>query len=137
MDFLAEINSFSTITIPPCESVNTVEYYVSIINVFYCFLYAMVHLALYHTAINPVNYHPPIFTIHPYLSSTHIYHPPIFILQILMNVLSVHIDVLKTVRIQLEATFVIVMQDLSELSMVMTVKVSVHALMSCVLYSAK
>ena len=52
-----------------------------------------------------------------------------FITQILMNVHSVHINVLKTVRIQLEATFVIVMQDLSELSMVMTVKVSVRALL--------
>ena len=41
-----------------------------------------------------------------------------------MNVHSVQINVLRNVRIQLEATFVIVMQDLSELSMVMTVKVS-------------
>ena len=49
-----------------------------------------------------------------------------------MNVHSVQTNVLKTVRIQLEATFVIVMQDLFELSMVMTVKVSVHALVSCV-----
>ena len=43
-----------------------------------------------------------------------------------MNVHLVHMDVLRTVRIQLEATYVIVMQDLSELSMVLTVKVNVY-----------
>ena len=63
--------------------------------------------------------------------------PPTFVIQILMNVHSVHINVLRTVRIRLEATFVIVTLDLSELSMVMTVKVSVHALVSCVWCSVK